>query len=114
MSVDKEALWETLDRVIAADVEGKWDQTTWVCGTTGCFCGHRALLDGAEIVGVNCVRLPGGVWLDLDSEDDAHSWSLWGRDRFGLTYQQAEGLFHADNTLEDLKDIVDRICSEPT
>jgi hypothetical protein len=109
MSVDKEALRETLDVVIAKAAEGLHDQDIWIgrqteCGTTGCFCGHRALMDGALVIGTNVVQLPGGVVLN------SFNFQQWGQQRFGLTEKQSTKLFAGCNDLADLKRIVDEIC----
>ena len=122
---DKEALRETLDEVIARAPLGLWYQEEYIvpagewhlasireegflapeCGAAGCFCGIRALQDGLQVDGLNRGWLPGGPALSGPIQ-----WENWGMDRFGLTAAQATELFSVNNTLEELKQIVDRIC----
>jgi hypothetical protein len=124
--VDKEALRETLDLVLDKAAEGTWRQSTWFevsheCDTVACFCGWRALQDGAQIVkdSTLCIipfmRVPdpwytnGQRTLYSTNSDD---WVKWGADRFGLSNAQATVLFDPHNELEELKEIVDILCGE--
>jgi hypothetical protein len=130
--LDKQALRETLDQVIAADAVGLWDQSIWVgpalvtfeemesltangiwsCGTMGCLAGHRAMMDGYTQLQWRR-GLTGGIttWLvNPKTGQEVRDFKGWAKVRLGLTTQQAEVLFDADNTLEDLKRYVDIIC----
>lgn len=86
----------------------EWNQTTWRCGTSACFAGHAAILDG-------------GAWADEESAcvtaraddlpDDVFGAAIALRvlveDRaqriLGLTDRQADYLFDAHNGLNDLR-----------
>jgi hypothetical protein len=115
------ALYETLDRVIQADAEGLHDQRNWVsveeyppdpgleCRTAACFCGWRALQDGGQLRAYGAVVLPDKTILGGDTL--GISWTDWGAERFGLTIETAQILFHENNTVEDLKSIVDEISA---
>lgn len=125
MSPDKQALRETMDMVLAMAARGEHDQDVWVrpsteassteftCGTQACFCGTRALMDGAQVLTTNFARLPDGTLIGEGMGYDGDSWTEWGRKRFGISPDQATELFWGNNSLEDLKAIVDRICDGP-
>lgn len=117
--LDKVALRETLDRVIAADAARQWNQNHWalpqatnrdaldddsVCGTAQCFAGWRLVLDGYHTVGVDAMENAQGV----------HVYGLsigrQAQDRLGLTEKQGDLLFDGDNSLERLKELVDELC----
>jgi hypothetical protein len=118
---DIPALYESLDRTIQADAEGFHDQRNWVtlhehedggpqCGIAGCLCGWRALQDGGVYSRLTeAVTLPDGTV--LGGFNAWMSWTKWGAERFGLSMDTADLLFHEDNTIEDLKSIVDRISA---
>lgn len=89
----------------------EWKQDTWRCGTTACFAGHAAMLDG-------------GMWASSGSSalvarpDDLPSriYTFGGMDLvpvedraqrvLGLTDEQAFDLFRGSNSLNDLRRIV--------
>lgn len=118
-------LYETLDATIAAAAIGRWNQDVWVeeiraseahlCGTAGCFAGWRAFLDGYTVLDdsyrvlINPIT---GDTLGIDGWDfdDGHI-SEHARQRLGITVEQARKLFSSENSLEDLKRIVDQIVA---
>jgi hypothetical protein len=119
--VNRDGLYAGLDAVIAADGEGRWQQDAWYtghsqsgyyrCGTSGCFAGHVAFLNGFSI------RRVDGHSILYRMEDDGTITTLendevgdWAARHLGLNLRQASVLFCAYNTLEDLKYIVDRLC----
>jgi len=115
--VNRTAMYETLDKVIEVAPSGAWRQDVWVmhsslCGTAGCFAGWRVILDGfSELVldesgEVDALRNPQTgqhVYLSMLPAQAATSLDLWLAD--------ARELFSSDNTLEDLKELVDRLCA---
>jgi hypothetical protein len=113
MTPDADALYETLDEVIAVAPFGGHEQTVWVnkddCGTAACFCGRRALQDGYQYVEAGIVKHPKTG--KIIGTSGASSWHNWGEKRFGLTIKQAIVLFDGENTVEDLKELVDGIVS---
>lgn len=140
MTVDEQALRETLDQVIDADALGNWSQehwfvpegaTTWVggfedesyrwgpeCGSGGCFLGHRAIMDGAthHLMQIGKAKLPDGTVLTHDAAmwsetKDRIDWTDWGQARFGIDRPTASKLFDHRNSLNDLKILVDAICA---
>lgn len=98
----------------------EWDQTTWHCGTTACFAGHAALLDGAEWAPANVPI--GELVLARDDDPDLNVLVLDGTpsvfvdDRaqriLGLTEYQATELFSGCNSLDDLRTLVAEFTSE--
>jgi len=93
----------------------EWNQTNWRCGSTACFAGHAAMLDG-------------GQWEDEFSDDllardddpEASVWKSQGgppvisverraRRILGLTGADAGDLFFGYNDLDDLRAWVDAI-----
>lgn len=117
MSVNKVALRETMDAVLAAASEDGWEQTRWIgedqCGTYGCFAGWRVILDGGVMHKPDTdvypatygayARMPDGRVVQVRE---------YAVKQLGLSQEQAEEMFHANNTLEDLKHLVDPICDE--
>jgi len=93
----------------------EWDQSVWGrtdskgCGTACCIAGRQALLDGGQFVpgrwSVTAARMPGGRVVDI---------SEYAGNRLGLTETQAEALFSEDNSLTDLRKIIDRIAEGET
>lgn len=133
MSVDKEALRTNMDRVIAADAQHLWQQGDWVapvdengeqvgavldgeyCRTAGCFAGHYAFSQGYTQVDWYSATITNpetGDVLDTDRDDltrvdNVAGFTMHG---LGLDPSQAMRLFNADNSLHQLKFLVDEIC----
>jgi hypothetical protein len=109
---DMPALREALGASIAADKAGLHRPEVWVeqvgWGTAACLFGRRALLDGYQVVENNLVEDPrtgeelGGDWRGVD-------WEEWGARRFQIDLGRARLLAHADNTLAQLKELIDGI-----
>lgn len=97
----------------------EWNQESWMCGTTACFAGHAALLDGGEI----CVDSLDGWFVARDDDPRDALWTLAdgrlkihaeirARHALALDNQQAERLFSAGNTLDDLRAEVYRLLGD--
>lgn len=91
----------------------EWKQASWHCGTTACFAGHAAILDGGEWEDAHSDMLlardddPREFVYDgnpavIDIEDRAR-WIL------GLTNDQAAELFEGRNSLDDLREQVAKL-----
>ena len=114
--VDREALYETLDRVIAADAAGAWRQDEWlvdsvICGTSACFAGWAVILGGYTTVLKDNEHVVTGLGNPRTGDTlgvlhIAQAAML----RLGLTPEQGQELFKATNSLEDLKRLVDEYC----
>ena len=106
---NKDLLYEVLDTVITVEPDGLWNQGAWidydenVCATTACFAGYTLIVQGGHVVTrkVNGtayteaygVRMPDGRLVNPgDIAEEA-------TDALGLTYEQADWLFNADNSL---------------
>lgn len=77
-----------------------------VCGTSFCFAGHVAIHEGFAPPPDQNI---GGWYRDVVYSDGDHRTeeaSEFARKVLGLTWAQADALFEADNTLEDLEKIV--------
>lgn len=123
--VNAQLLSETMDAVIAADQDGTWNQATWYdpirddqgnfCGTAGCFAGHRAFLDGYKLVWRdNWHRLPGYYEIENTVQDcilNFASIPSYVQNRLELTDHQAEVLFSENNTLDELKEMVNALLA---
>ena len=108
--------------------DGQWRQATWLsvaedlgfgfgytgefvelgiaemsCGTSGCLCGYLATVVGAEVsaCGVYNVRFNG-----LNPVD-------FGAQLLGISRENANWLFTADNDRETLHDIASQLAGEP-
>jgi hypothetical protein len=133
----KEALRANMDRVIAADAQHLWKQGVWVapvdedgevisnqlaalgngeyCQTAGCFAGHYVFSRGYTEVDWCCSKVTNpatGIVLSFDhdnvnSVDNVSGYTRYG---LGLSESQAMRLFNGDNSLHQLKDMVDEIC----
>jgi hypothetical protein len=114
---DIEALWLTLKETEEAAKKQLWDQSYWMaemkCGTTGCFAGHYAISQG-------CVpALDSHFYDDKTSiNDTADCFTPEGervyirsfaKEGLGLTEDEADALFEGDNTLSDLRLIIEAI-----
>jgi hypothetical protein len=131
----KEALRANMDRVIAADAQNLWQQNDWLapvdedghrlsttqavngefCQTAGCFAGHYVFSRGYTQVDWSCSTVTNPVtgqtltfWHDnVNSVDNVSGYTRYG---LGLSESQANKLFNGDNSLHQLKDMVDEIC----
>ena len=111
---DKDMLYATLDRVIAADADGTWNQKAWVeindCGTAFCYAGHLLHSQGWQPIRLAADMPWNSVGLIKDGE--VLLWTGIGARAaalLGLTGEEADALFSEDNTLEELKELVDQI-----
>jgi len=95
--------YQTLDYIEAHPDE--WDQDVWFCGTAACFAGRATLLHGDK-------REPGLDPVDvIPIEDQSQRVYVKTRARrlLGINYIDADYLFDACNTLEDLRELVAEI-----
>lgn len=106
---------ERLDRLVewaaaqedlrAAGLSSEWDQTEWIgkrfCGTVCCVAGKVALEDGHRPVNdLSYIITVDGRRMGVDT---------YAMDALGLNDDQADVLFEASNTLDDLRVIVEAI-----
>ena len=113
---DNALLYATLDRVIAAAADGSWNQKMWVeineCGSAFCYAGHYL-----HSRGWRACRLPEQpTWATyaLTRDGEILTWTGIGERaaaELGLTPAEADALFEEENTLEQLKEIVDEIAN---
>lgn len=91
-------------------------ETAWSCGTGMCFAGWAVALS----VGLDWdERDPSRPWADpgvVGGVEPGENGRIWGssigeaaRQLLGITYGDAYKLFKADNTLDDLERLVDRL-----
>lgn len=108
-------LESTMGRIFAEPEN--WNQREWVttdpvylppgnvCGTAMCFAGHAAILDGAQLA-----SSPSNTVVTRDGE----RWPVasYATLALGLTSRQADDLFRAENSLDDLqykvKDLIEQ------
>lgn len=92
--------------------QGEWFRTSSdpdTCGTAGCFAGWTALLSGARPFNHMFVELPNVPGQDeLPTEKIA----LYAQRILGLTWREAEILFAAFNTREDLNRYVRNLLND--
>lgn len=82
------------------------DQSTWACGTGACFAGWTAAMAGATLL----VPKSGGGGADCRTADGrVRSISDYAEEVLGL--EDNPGLFGADNTIDDLEEIVESIIN---
>lgn len=89
------------------------DQTRWHCGTTACYAGHAAILDGGEWHPQMSIAM-------VARDDDPPEFlpggripvSVRARHILGLTGEQAGWLFDGANTLDDLRGYVYRFVGD--
>lgn len=107
--VNKELAAQTLEAIKANPKE--WSQHSWRCSTGMCFAGHAAIISGARwkvsewhdsllYAELETVITPDGK--ELTAEEAAI-------DALGLDKKDADALFHGDNTLALLEEMVERI-----
>lgn len=112
-------LLKTLAHIEAHPQE--WDQERWICGTTACFAGRAAILDGAEFSSVhNAVFV-----IERAGDPPVHergyiadAGTIHVADRaqhaLRLTEYQADVVFAGCNTLDDLRAYVYRLAGDWT
>lgn len=106
-----------LERVLAycRDNPDKHDQSNWICGTTACFAGHAALLNGWKPV--LATVWDGTVWdgsTAYVTKDDQGNRSLpiVAAGILGLDDDQAHNLFITCQTFDALELAVKDIINE--
>jgi len=113
---DNTLMYATLDRVVAAAADGTWNQKKWVeindCGSAFCYAGHLLHSQGWQPI-----RLAGDqVWdsVGLVKDGEILMWTGIGAraaELLGLSSEEEEALFAEENTLEQLKELVDEIAN---
>lgn len=106
-------LRKTLEHIEAHPRE--WNQKTWRCETGFCFAGWAV-----ELTGGRWVTYGNGLYPYVLAEDDdppehvdydGEVECAYRAERIlGLTGQEAQYLFHSENTLDDLRRIVADLC----
>lgn len=91
-----------------ADEKSLWRQDEWIvqldCGTAGCFAGNYALAKGC--------KPPRYIWDDGSSayvvtpDGETVLTSAYAQEGMGLSKEEADVLFHSENTLDDLERLV--------
>src|SRR6478609_8447532 len=111
---DNALMYSTLDRVIAASADGSRNQKTWVeindCGTAFCYAGHLLHSQGWEAV--RLFDQPSYGTFGLFKDGEILTWTQIGARaaaELDLTDAEADALFAEENTLEELKELVDQI-----
>jgi hypothetical protein len=91
----------------------EWDQANWFCGTTACFAGHACARSGYRPLFHPDLDYTGRVNLS-GAEDGDWCW-VGGVAQLvlGLTDEEAQRLFDARNTLDDLHSMVKQIHGAP-
>lgn len=105
MGVNVEELEYALAVTEVAATNDMWQQMTWLartsCGTAGCFAGNYLLSLGYEAHGdsryPHQVKTPEGRIVDVRNQ---------AAELLGLSHYQADRLFSAHNSLDDLRRIV--------
>jgi hypothetical protein len=82
------------------------DQATWVCGSQMCFAGHAAVADGATLEPGMYMPNAMSEWLGTTHVSD------YAQRALGLTSGEANRLFYADNSVEDLRVLVDDLIEK--
>lgn len=100
------------DTVIPHQVEITYEEVN-SCNTAFCFAGHAALMEGFIAPPSNTYK----AWtrqVDVKGSDDWHYEDVdeFARKRLGLSSDVANELFAAENTIQDLKDMVNLIIEK--
>jgi len=90
------------------DHSEEWRQDTWRCGSACCFTSHAALLAGWEWNS----PVPTNVWMVHHKDRRVMPVAVVAQDELGLSDTQADRLFRASNTMEDLVRIVDDLIAQ--
>lgn len=118
-------LYATLDRVVAAEPDGSWDQNNWIgydenlCGTTACFAGHALLAQGATIL-TRKVTVDGhftyteayGMEFSNGRIITADEVAREAQRALRLNFEQTDLLFNATNDIARIKEVVDEIAAQ--
>lgn len=109
----KQAEWMTQEEYALEDASPLDYQGQHYCGTAGCFAGWAVMLDGWKPV-KDEDDVSWGFHLEKDGEQASPSQvEGMAMDILDLPYQQGARLFHGDNSLERLQEIVaDLIAKE--
>lgn len=98
----------------------KHDQSTWVspCGSTMCFAGHAAVLDGAQF-NEKLFKEIGDWRIDTETKKHTRSWesisvSSYARKALGLDWDEADYLFEGGRTVEELEEAVRKFSAGMT
>lgn len=108
--INKELLLETLQYI--EEHPEKWNQKHWVpeCGTACCFAGRAALLAGATYP--LWMRNAGRTATMVLPYGAIVSVSDYAAGKLGIDSKDADKLFDAKNTLEDLNLVVKQLIEE--
>lgn len=118
VTVNVPLLRKTLEHIEAHPEE--WDQSSWSCGTSGCFAYHAAMISGGEPVDMYL----GYVVSEEDDPSDQVYLAAIGRPAMvhvatravrvlGLDEHPGDTrLFNGDNTLDDLRRIVAELSGD--
>lgn len=132
MTINVDGLTRTLAHIEANPKD--WNQAYYRCGTSFCYAGWFAILDGAKLEKPDPM-IP--LWMacgwssleDAVLDNETAEWerpeenlNLWltcgetiasyAEKRLGLTDRQSCELFDGDNTMQDLRRIVARLVAE--
>lgn len=115
MTINKKLLLDVLAK-IEADPKS-WDQGYWFCGTAACFAGHACLLSGDKPIFEEEENEDGDIVVDDRAEYvDVAGVSEYVSDRagalLGISEAQADVLFDASNSLEDLQRFVGQLVTD--
>lgn len=123
LSVQRSRLVDAIDWAAGQDARrrlglpSEWDQQHWIsqvtgvalgghCGTAGCIAGYVSV---AQLKGKPQEGEEWGQWDIILPDGTNDPVQNLARDGLGLTQEQADVLFHEDNTLDDLIDIASQI-----
>lgn len=103
------ALRATLRHIKANPHE--WEQQTWRCKTGMCFAGHAAILNGGRWLRATSVESESATVVHPETGDLLHVQDF-AMEVLGLANYQADELFHHENTITDLEEIIDDLAQE--
>lgn len=101
-------VWNSLTGDIIADQRRQSGQARATCGTAYCIAGHVAVLTGWEPSGWSMGEAS-SYWMDEDGRE--RRVSVIARDALGLTNEEAEMLFHGDNSRSEVQLLAEIIAS---
>jgi len=113
--INVELLKLGMKAVEEAAVQGTWNQKTWRCGTSMCFAGWvieisgREWVPGTQHVVATPEEIADGDAFYSDGGAMAMAPSAVAQDLLGITSTWANTLFHENNTLNDLRHMVDSL-----
>jgi hypothetical protein len=102
----------------AAKTEGfrEWNQDAWMmnteCGTTYCIAGY--VVAQSPLFEPTTVKDRQSSWAELRRTDTGQRvpWSTAAAELLGLTRDDADDLFEADNSIEDVRRIAEEIAED--